>query len=281
MENLNEILEFKLIDISGYTLTINHIVILILVFLGTKTFLWLVKKTMRKSIKFKKMGAGNEYAIFQIIRYVIWVMAIAFGLESIGVKITILLAGSAALLVGLGMGLQQTFNDFVSGLILLIEGTIRVKDIIEVDGAVVQVQSIGLRTSVVENRDDIKIILPNSKIVNDKVINWSHNSTVTRFKVSVGVAYGSDVNLVLKLLKESAKEHPDCIAEKEPVARFTNFGESSLDFDILFWSSNMFRIENTMSDIRIKINKKFKENGVQIPFPQRDLHIKSSQVTFK
>jgi small-conductance mechanosensitive channel len=193
----------------------------------------------------------------------------------LGISVTVLIAGSAALLVGIGLGLQQTFNDFISGLILLIEGTTKIGDVLEIDGDVVIIQKIGMRTSKGLNRDDIIVIIPNSLITTRKVINWSHQSKKTRFRINVGVSYGSNVDLVIKILEESALEHPD-IADKNLIeARLVDFGNSSLDFQVLFYSNNVFRIEKVKSDIRRIINRKFIENNVIIPFPQMDIHLKS------
>jgi small-conductance mechanosensitive channel len=234
-----------------------------------------IKASMNRSKKLIRAGEGSKHAIYQIIRYFVWITALIIGLESLGVKVNILLASSAALLVGLGLGLQQTFGDMVAGLILLIEGTVRVGDILDIEGSVVQVREMGLRTSKVINRDNIIIIMPNSKMVNDKVVNWSHQVKDTRFRIKVGVAYGSDVDLVIRLLEESASEHPLNMKDTVPVGRLVDFGESSLDFELLFYSSELFRIEQVTSDMRRTIDRKFRQHHVTIPFPQRDLHLKS------
>ena len=126
------------------------------------------------------------------------------------------------------------------------------------------------------NRDDISVIIPNSLITTSKVINWSHQSNQTRFKIHVGVAYGSDVDLVIKVLEESAFEHPDISDRELTEARLVNFGTSSLDFQVLFFSKNIFRISKVKSDIRRIINQKFAENGITIAFPQLDLHLRSN-----
>jgi small-conductance mechanosensitive channel len=199
-------------------------------------------------------------------------------METIGIKVTVLIAGSAALLVGIGLGLQQTFNDIVSGTILLSERSIKVGDVLEIDKDVVRIQEIGLRTSKGINRDEISLIIPNSLITTNKVINWSHQARKTRFKINVGVAYGSDVDLVMKILKESTLEHPDMFDENVIDIRFLDFGNSSLDFQILFFSENIFRIEKVKSDIRKIINRKFIENKISIPFPQMDVHVKSEKL---
>lgn len=275
-ETIRDFLEFELFSIGEYTLRAYTLVAILIVFLITKVILWLIKTTMFRKQRLKNQDLGNTYALFQIIKYVIWVIALAFLLETIGVKITVLVAGSAALLVGIGLGLQQTFNDIVSGIILLSERSIKVGDVLEIDNDIVRIQEIGLRTSKGINRDEISIIIPNSLITTNKVINWSHQSKQTRFKINVGVAYGSDVDLVVKVLTESTMEHPEISDENLIDIRFLNFGNSSLDFQILFFSKNIFRIEKVKSDIRKIINRKFMENNISIPFPQMDVHIKNA-----
>ena len=276
METIRKFLEFELISVGEFKIQVYTLVTILIIFLITKLLLWLIKKTLISKRKFKKLDKGSSYAIFQIISYIIWVIAVGFILETIGVKVTVLIAGSAALLVGIGLGLQQTFNDVISGIILLSEQSIKIDDVLEIDGDVVKIQSIGLRTSKGLNTNDISIIIPNSLITTNKVINWSHQTKITRFKIDVGVAYGSDVDLVIKILEESAFEHPDISDKELTEARLVNFGNSSLDFQVLFFSKNIFRINRVKSDIRRIISQKFAENGITIPFPQMDLHLKSN-----
>ncbi len=166
----------------------------------------------------------------------------------------------------------------ISGIILLSERSIKIGDILEIDGDIVRIQQIGIRTSKGLNRDEISIIIPNSLITTNKVINWSHQSKKTRFRINVGVAYGSDVDLVLKILEESAQEHLDISDTNLIEVRLINFGNSSLDFQLLFFSKNIFRIEKVKSDIRKIINRKFTENNITIPFPQMDIHYKSGKI---
>lgn len=276
MEKLNQILDFEILAFGNYSLRISQLLFLAIIILVTKIMLWVIKKALFRKYKFTHIDSGSTYALFQIIKYVIWVMAIVLILESLGIKVTLLLAGSAALLVGIGLGLQQTFNDVVSGIILLSERSIKVGDVLEIDSDVVRIESIGLRTSKAINRDDISIIIPNSLITTSKVINWSHQSKQARFKIDVGVAYGSNVDLVIQVLEESAFEHPDIFDRNLIEARLMNFGNSSLDFQLLFFSANIFRIGKVKSDIRRIINKKFIENNIKIPFPQLDLHVKDN-----
>lgn len=273
MEIIKKFLEYTLISLGDYRLKVYDLFIILLIFIITYFVLWIIKNGLFRKHKSDKLDIGNTYALYKIIKYVVWIIAFGFILESVGVKVTVLIAGSAALLVGIGLGLQQTFNDIISGIILLSERSIKIGDILEIDGDIVTIQNIGLRTSKGLNREDISIIIPNSLITNNKVINWSHQSKQTRFSIDVGVAYGSDVDLILNTLKESATEHPD-ITDKDTIdVRLVNFGNSSLDFQVLFFSKNIFRIEKVKSDIRKTINKKFIESNISIPFPQMDVHL--------
>lgn len=274
MDELKHFLNYDILNFGKYELKIFSLIIIIVIFIITKLVLWFLKKVIKGRHRRKEIDQSNTYALIQIFTYVLWVIAIVLMLEAIGVSITVLLAGSAALLVGIGLGLQHLFNDVVSGIIILLEGTTKIGDILEIDGDVVRIERIGLRTSRGIDRDDIAIIIPNSLITTNKVINWSHQSKKTRFRIDVGVAYGSDVDKVIKILEESAFEHPDITDKNLVQARLIDFGNSSLNFQVLFFSQNVFRIEKVKSDVRRIINRKFLENGITIPFPQMDVHMK-------
>ncbi len=281
MDKIRAFIEFEIFQIGEFTFTFGKVISVAFTICITLLVLWLVKKTIFRKRAQDRFDKGNLYALFQITKYVVWIIAILLILESLGIKLNVLLAGSAALLVGVGLGLQNTFHDFISGIILLFEGSIKVGDILQLDGEVVRMERIGLRTSSAINRDDIVIIIPNSSIISNKVINWSHQTKKTRFRIKVGVAYGSDVDLVLKVLKDSAMEHSDISDKTLIVSRFIDFGASSLDFELLFYSDNIFRIENVKSEIRQIINRLFIENNITIPFPQMDLHLKSDYTTHR
>ncbi len=273
---LKSLLDFTLIQTNNYSLKVFHILEVALIFVITYAVIWITKRVFRKQEKKRNLEVGQWHAVFQIIKYILWVAAFLISIDSIGVKITFLLASSAALLVGLGLGLQAIFQDFVAGIALLFEGSIKIGDVVEIENDIVgQIREISLRTTKMETRDNIIMIIPNSKFISDIVINWSHREKNTRFNVKVGVAYGSDVEKVTKILLECAGEHKKISAAPAPFVRFENFGDSSLDFELYFWSTETFRVENIKSDVRYKINDEFKKNGVQIPFPQRDVHIRS------
>lgn len=273
MNHISSILQYELIGIGNYSIKIYDIAILLTLFVIAKGILWSIKKILMRKHSFTTIDKGNSYAIFQIIRYAVWTISIALGLETLGIKITILLAGSAALLVGIGLGLQEVFKDLISGIIILTDGTVKMDDVVEVDDEILKIQSIGLRTLKGITRNDIVMVIPNSYVITNKITNWSHQSERTRFWIDVGVAYGSNIDLVTKALSESVIEHPE-INEKIADVRFVNFGNSSLDFQVFFYSKNAFGIEKIKSDIRRNINKKFTEYNITIPFPQVDIHMK-------
>lgn len=273
MEMIKKLLEFNLISVGEYHLRGYSVLFIALILLGTRGILWLIKKALYRP--HHQYDEGTAFALYQIFKYIVLVISIGLILDTIGIQLTVLIAGSAALLVGVGLGLQQTFNDIVSGIILLSERSIKVGDILEVDKDVVMIQDIGLRTSKGLNRDDIAVIIPNSLITTSKVINWSHQSRKTRFWIDVGVAYESDVEKVIKILESSALKHRDISDPKLVEARLIDFGNSSLNFRLFFFSENIFRIERVKSDIRRIIQKDFNENGIKIPFPQMDVHLNS------
>lgn len=274
--SIKEILEFRILELDNYSLTLINLLGAIVTIVITKLVILAIEKVLNKYSEAKKIDKGRQHSLFAIVKYFIWVIAITIGLEIVGVKITILVASSAALLVGLGLGLQQIFNDLVSGLFLLFEGTVKVGNVMEIDGIVGKVREINLRASKVITRDDIVMIVPNHKFISENVINWSHNQTSSRFHITVRIAYGSDTALVKSLLLGAANELLLISRQPAPFVRFDDFGDSGLIFSLYFWGEEVFRIENVKSDLRFLVDQKFRENNIIIPFPQRDLHIKSS-----
>ncbi|GAB4323059.1 MAG: mechanosensitive ion channel [Bacteroidales bacterium] len=269
---IKEYLKVKLIETEHFTLTVYGLVVFFLILLGTWILLKLLRKIVNRKVNRGDWEKASTYAAFQIFRYIVWIMAIGIALETIGVRLNILIASSAALLVGVGLGLQQVFMDYVAGIIILFEGIIKVDDVVEISSLIGQVKHIGLRTSKITTRDDLIIVVPNHKLVNDNVINWSHNRKLTRFDVRVGVAYGSNTEKVKNVLIKLAKDHPLITSKPEPFVRFEDFADSSLNFGLYFYTEHSFRVENIKSDLRFGIDTAFREAGITIPFPQRDVH---------
>lgn len=273
-----EILDYPLLSFENNQITVLKVFSAVLTIVITWLVLRSIKRLLRIAKAKKRLSIGQEFAYYQLSKYFVILLAIAVLFEIFDRSILVLLAGSVALLVGVGIGLQRLFNDIVSGFFLLMENTVRVDDIIEVDNTVCKVKEIGIRTSKVVRRDGISVVIPNSKIVENNVQNWTFNSSSTRFSVKVGVAYGSDVNLVKKILLECAGRHEEVVKNPKPFCRFTDFGDSALEFELFFWSRYRFRIEDVRSDIRFMIQSEFKKHQVKIPFPQREIHMNQGEI---
>jgi small-conductance mechanosensitive channel len=211
--------------------------------------------------------------IFGYFRWLVYVIIFLITLSSIGVNVTALFAASAALLIGIGLALQTLFQDIISGIFILIDQTVHVGDIIEIDDRVGRVEEIKLRTTRAVTIDNKVLIIPNHLYLTNLLYNWTQNGSLTRESVDVGVAYGSDVELVREILIKAASMHKDVLSQPEPTVIFNNFGDSSLDFKLIFTLNDSFKATFPKSDIRFTIDKLFRENNISIPFPQRDVHI--------
>lgn len=276
IEEIKQILQFTLIDTEKTTISVQSILYLIILFVITRIVISLINRIFHKPGQNQKLTSSQSYILQKLSKYIIIIIAILMGLESLGLELTFFLAGSAALFVGIGLGIQDVFKDVIAGFILLFGKAIKVGDVIEVEGVVGRVTDIDFRVSKIITRDDIDLLIPNNKLISDNVINWSYNNELTRFSLGVGVAYGSDTGLVKRILLAEAKKHSGISKSKEPFVRFEDFGDSSLDFRLFFWSEQTFRIENILSDLRFSVDQEFRKNNVTIPFPQRDVHFKNS-----
>lgn len=272
----SQVLAFQLFATDKVKFTVTHLLLVLVILFITRFILNLIEYHFDNKIKQKRFDRGRGRSIYTILQYLIWFTAVLVSLQALGLQLTWVVASSAAFLAGIGFGLQNLFSDFVSGLIILFDRSLEVYDIVELtDGTVGQVLEINLRASKILTRNNQVLIVPNSKFTHDTIVNWSHNEANTRFQVSVGVAYGSDVRLVEKLLLEAANGHDDISANPKPFVRFNDFGNSSLDFQLYFWTANSFYVENLKSELRFAIDDLFRRNKVEIPFPQRDVHFKN------
>ncbi|MCA1758786.1 MAG: mechanosensitive ion channel [Bacteroidales bacterium] len=274
--SFEELINFQLLKTENLVITVSNVIIIVLVMIATFIVLKIVGNFFKQFIKNQEAERRSYWSLYLILRYMIWVVVLVLLLETSGVKVSVILASITALLVGIGFGIQQLFNDLASGIVLIFERNLQINDIIELqDETVGKVIHIGLRTSKLKTRDDVILVVPNSKFVNDTIINWSQMDFNTRFSVSVGVAYGSDTKLVTNILLNCALQNKSISEYPTPFVRFTDFGDSSLDFQVFFWVRDTFLVEHARSQLRYAIDDAFRKNGVQIPFPQRDLHIKS------
>lgn len=252
-------------------ITIGMIIIIILSFLLTSVALRLLRSFITS--KLMEEDKLKFISVFKFVKYFVYLAVILITLSSTGVDVTILLTASAALFVGLGLALQELFQDVIGGIFIILDKSLLVGDIIEMDGRVARVFEIKLRTTRALTRDDKVMIIPNHKFISDTVFNYTQNHKTTRESVKVGVAYGSDVEKVRMILLECAKEQKGILKKPEPFVLFEDFGDSALMFALHFYVSDSFVDPKVKSELRFKINDKFKLNDITIPFPQRDVHM--------
>ena len=268
---MKEFFDYELFDIGGYKLQLDTLISFIIFITVVVAVIVILKRLIYRS---KKLNTAEKFSINKLSRYVIVLLAFIIGLRILGFDITVLLAGYAAVLLGLGFGLQHIFNDFISGIILLLDGSLKVDDIVEVNERIYRVEEINFRTTTVLGRDENYVILPNSELTGNRVVNWTYNQKSSRFQVDIGVDYATDVLELMEILKTVAKANIRVLEKPEPFVRFENYAESSLDFAVYFYTFEIFRAENIKSEIRIEIFKALKAKGINIPYPQRVIRFK-------
>src|SRR5256886_15584573 len=220
-----------------------------------------------------------QYAIAQIISNLVLVIGVLIVLENTGIHLGALTVFAGAVGVGVGFGLQNIASNFISGLVILAERPITIGDRVEVAGVIGQVQQIRARSTVIVTNDNIAMIVPNTKFIDSPVTNWTYLDPRVRFRIPVGVAYGSDVNKVREALIAVGKSNAHVLADPAPSVFLKQFGESSIDFELVVWSAEMsHRPSRFKSDLNFAIEEKLREAGIEIPFPQRDLHIRSGSL---
>lgn len=231
---------------------------------------WLRKLFIRKMDQEDKLKFNS---VFKFVRYFVYVIVILTTMSSVGIDISILITASAALFVGLGLALQEVFQDVLGGIFIIVDKSLSVGDIIEVEGKIGKVFEIKLRTTRAITRDDKVIIIPNHKFISDTTYNYTQNHKTTREDIKIGVAYGSDVDLVTKVLEEVAAEQKGVLKNPKPFVLFDDFGDSALLFTLNFYLSDSFSGFRVKSDLRYAIDAKFRAHKITIPFPQRDVHL--------
>jgi small-conductance mechanosensitive channel len=274
---LKELLNIVIFDIKGSDFTLLTLLFILvssslLVFLSKRLSNLLVQKVLHRYIK----DTGVSDSIGTIFRYSIIGIGFITIFQSAGFDLSTLGLLAGALGVGIGFGLQNVTNNFISGIIILFERPIKVGDRIEVGDINGDVYSISMRSTTVITNDNISVIVPNSEFINSAVINWSHNDRRVRFKFPLGVSYNENPERVRKLVLEVAKEHPGVLDEPAPDLWFEGYGDSSLDFNLTVWTSDFIQRPKVLkSELYYAVFKKFGEHKIEIPFPQRDLHLKS------
>lgn len=283
LEQVRTWLEIPLLRLGGTTITLWTLVyFLLLLFLlfyfASKLRQWLVERVLVRT----KLDVGARQAIGSITRYLTLLIGLLIVLQTVGIDLTTLNVLAGAVGIGVGFGLQNIASNFISGLIILLERPIKVGDRIEVGDVDGDVIEIGARSTTVRTNDNIAIIVPNSKFITDNVTNWNYTGPRVRFRVPVNVAYGSAAHEVERLLLEVAKENADVMVEPPPQVRFRGFGDSSLEFELLVWNTSLVHRKGKLkSELNYAIYAKLAEYGIEIPFPQRDLHVRSGTLELK
>ena len=269
---INEFLS-KSLQFGTYDLSVQEALEVILAVFAGRFFIYVTKKTLGKFAKNRRLDEGRRFLIFRLARTLIYIITIFIITDIFGFNLTVLWAGSAALLVGVGIGLQSFFNDVISGFVLLFEGGVRVGDELEVGDDLVRVKNIALRATSVETVCGDLVVMPNSKIAGDSVRNLTQGQSTTRISVEVSVAYGTDVKIVSEILFYSMQVQTQVVQSPKPQVIFKSFGDSALVFEVRGWVKSPWDRNIIESDVRFKIDAAFRENDIKIPFPQRDVHV--------
>ena len=265
-------------QITLWSIVYFLLLLFLLFYVTSKLRKWVVYKLLSKS----KIDIGIRIAVGTIIRYIVLIIGIIVILQSAGINLSAITVLAGAVGVGIGFGLQNITNNFVSGIIILFERPIKVGDRIEMGDVSGDVIRISMRSTTIVTNDNISIIVPNSDFISSKVINWSHTDRNIRFNIPIGVSYKEDPQIIKKLLLEVAAENKGILDKPKPDVLFKNFGDSSLDFNLRIWTREFINRPNVLkSQIYYSVFEKFKEHGIEIPFPQRDLHIKNTEFSVR
>jgi small-conductance mechanosensitive channel len=237
---------------------------------------WIIQAFLESQIFYqKRINRGVRDAVKKLTHYVLILVGLLVAMSMAGIDLKNLTILFGAFGIGIGFGLQGIVNNFISGLILLFERPVKVGDTIVVGEITGVINNIGMRSTVVETWDRSEIIVPNSQMISEKVTNWTLSSSVARVVLPVGVKYGTDMQKVIKLLEGIAAENELVVEDPEPSAVFTGFGDSSIDFQLRAWIADVDNRLKVRSELGVAIDKAFRENSIEIPFPQQDLHLRS------
>ena len=266
--------------VSGFSVGATHfspvqVLIIISVFYITRTAVSMGSAFLRKM---PSQGLNVDASLIPPLQtafsYTLWALFGLFVLKSLGMELSNLAMVAGGLSVGIGFGMQAIVNNFLSGLILIFSRILQEGDVIEVGGLTGTVRKISVRATTVETYDNAVIYVPNSEFVSNRLINWTRNSRNVRRELAVGVAYGTDTSLVMRLLREVANASSDVLKYPPPSVIFANFGNSTLDFKLRFWVLDYDKGVPTESAIRLEVERVFREHNVEVAFPQMDIHVK-------
>jgi len=279
LHDIGAIWGYQLTAIDGRALTVGKVVIAVLVVaVGAPIARATMRRISRKLLARVGVQPGAAEAFATLGFYVVLACLVVFALWVAEIPLTVFTLAGGALAIGVGFGSQNILNNFISGLILLAERPIKVGDLIEVNETFGQVESIGARSTAIRTFDNFHIIVPNSTFLESNVVNWTHADNLVRISLIVGVAYGSPVRKVEEILLDVVREHDRTVTPPDPVVLFNDFGDSALVFQALFWIEMNRPMEQrrVLSDLRFRLDERFREEAIVIAFPQRDVHVDSA-----
>jgi small-conductance mechanosensitive channel len=265
------VLDYSFTFSEKISISVKGLIFIIFALILSTFLLKLVRKVSTRNMP--KNDQLKFVGVFSYLKWFVYLVIFLVGMHTSGVNVTAVFAASAALLIGVGLALQTLFQDIISGIFILVDQSVHVGDIIELEGKVGRVLDIRLRTTRAVTVDNKVLVIPNHLYLTNILFNWTENGTETREFVDVGVAYGSDVELVKSILLDIAKAQPTVLKSPAPMVLFTDFADSSLNFRVAFTLIDSFDVRFTQSNIRFEIDKAFKQNNIVIPFPQRDVHV--------
>jgi potassium efflux system protein len=272
--DLRAFLDTRLISVAGATITAGSLLIATIVVVVSIAVANLLAFSVGRLVRSRGGSQGAQFAVAKMVRYAGTALGVLEAVSAMGVRLDALLAASTVLAVGIGFGLQNIAQNFISGLILLVEQPVRHGDFIRVDNVLGTVDDIGLRATTVVTRDEVTIVVPNSALITGQVVNHSRPTMSLRIRVAVGVAYGTDPARVVTALLDVAKRDARVMKDPSPEVRLEDFGESALAFALMCWIPDAREDLRTSSALRFAIEKRFREDGIAIPSPQREVRVK-------
>lgn len=275
LEDLLDYVREPFVVLSGTPVTLLSVLTALLIIVAARVLAGVLGRSVARAVNARSGHDGVGFAIGKILRWAVTIAGVFVAFSTIGVNMNALFAASAVLLVGIGFGLQKMAENFVSGVILLVEHPVRKGDFVSVAGVLGTVEDIGLRATRVVSRDGITAIVPNGELISASVINHSVPTTTLRIWVRVGVAYGTDLAKARQVLLEVAAAEPRLLPDPAPEVIHEGFNESSIDLAIVAWIERAREDVVIMSDLRFAIAAALRKHGIEIPFPQRDVHIRS------
>lgn len=269
-----EILHYRIFEMAGQAITPAELIVLTALFFITLFTARFMRRLLEQGL-LRRLEEGHRYTFARLAQYLVWVLGIMTGLKVVNIDLTAIAVVAGALGVGVGFGLQNIVANFFAGLVLLFERPIKVGDRVTVQSVEGNVAEIKFRSTTIVTNDNIAIIVPNSHFINQTVINWSYGDTRVRIHIPVSVAYGSDLNAVTSSLLAVAAATDGVLKDPAPSVRFREFGDSALNFELLAWTDQPKGHFWLQSRLNYAIEADFRRKGIEIPFPQLDLHIKA------